>query len=176
MRKAKSRWHRSADRTNVQEQSGWEEKSFWEVHLGEKERSSLYLEKDVFTQQISHYNTSLLLSGEGGADWQAEREGGSERANHFCVCQVKEVLTGWKKLRVIRAGEEEKAALTRERVVRKKKWGWGIEVCAGKKRGGGRRVSCFHGWKVRLTDLTKHPQRALPLVHYSQVDRVRRNV
>lgn len=33
-----------------------------------KERSRLYLEKDVFTQQISHHYTSLLLSGEGGTD------------------------------------------------------------------------------------------------------------
>lgn len=33
-----------------------------------KERSRLYLEKDVFTQQISHHYTTLLLSGEGGTD------------------------------------------------------------------------------------------------------------
>lgn len=84
------------------------EKKLREVHLGEKERSRLYLEEDVFTQQISHYNTSLLLSAGGGTDWQAEREG----ANHSGVCQVKEVLTGtmgWKKTSVIRAGWEEKA-------------------------------------------------------------------
>lgn len=39
-----------------------------EAHLRGKERSRLYLEKDVFTQQISHHYTSLLLSGEGGTD------------------------------------------------------------------------------------------------------------
>lgn len=33
-----------------------------------KERSRLYLEKEVFTQQISHHYTSVLLSGEGGTD------------------------------------------------------------------------------------------------------------
>lgn len=33
-----------------------------------KERRRSYLEKDVFTQQISHHYTSLLLSGEGGTD------------------------------------------------------------------------------------------------------------
>lgn len=35
-------------------------------------------------------------------------EGGKERANHLCVCQVKEVLTGSvrrKEIRVIRSGE-----------------------------------------------------------------------
>lgn len=68
----------------------------------------MYLEKDVCTQQISHHYTSLLLSGEGGTDRQAEKEGGKESTNHLYVCQVKEVLTGSmrrKEIRVIRAGK-----------------------------------------------------------------------
>lgn len=46
---------------------GGERRSSGSTFRGE-ERRRLYLEKDVFTQQISHHYTSLLLSGEGGTD------------------------------------------------------------------------------------------------------------
>lgn len=61
-----------------------------------KERSRLYLEKDVFTQQISHHYTSLLLSGEGGTDWQ-RREGRKE--------QITSVFVRWRRYWRVAWGE-----------------------------------------------------------------------
>lgn len=131
-----------------------------------KERSRLHLERDVFTQQISHHYRSLLLSGEGGTDWQAEQEGGKERANHLHVCQVKEVLTGSMRRKEIRA----------ESGLKRKKW-WGETHKVRDKTGGGGEG----GFSVRcvtdsLTDVTKERQWALPPRYSSQIGRVRKNV
>lgn len=63
------------------------EEEVWETHLGEKKEAGCTLRKMCLLNRLVNLYTSLLLSREGGPEWQAEKMGD--------VCQSRK---GWKEV------------------------------------------------------------------------------
>lgn len=61
--------------------------------IGVEEAGEEEFKEHVFTEQISHHYTCLLLSGQEETDGQVEKEGGEGRANHLDVCLLRKALT-----------------------------------------------------------------------------------